>query len=162
MKKTTVIPTVILLTIILLIILVATIKGSFSINIGAKNSGTSVTATVLTQSESKSLETKESANGPVSIAVTPRSLEEDLVTWDFAVVLDTHSEELSSDMVAVSELVDDEGKSYKPVAWEGSPAGGHHRSGVLKFNSVSPKPKSVELKVRGVGGVAERSFKWVL
>jgi len=151
MKRTTATLTAILLIVILLIILVAAIKGSFSIH-----------ATKLTQSESKSLETKESANGPVSIAVTPRSLEEDLVAWDFAIVLDTHSEELTSDMVAVSELVDDEGKSYKPVSWEGSPPGGHHRSGVIKFNSVSPKPKSVELKVKSVGGVAERSFKWVL
>ena len=75
---------------------------------------------------------------------------------------DTHSEELSEDLVAVSELLDDQGKAYKPTSWDGSPPGGHHRNGVLKFNPISPKPRSLELKIKNVGGVVERSFKWDL
>ena len=109
-----------------------------------------------------SLETKESNDGPVSVAVTPRSLEEGSSSWDFDITLNTHSEDLSNDLVAVSELVIEGGKSYKPISWEGSPPGGHHRSGVLKFDPISPKPKSIELKIKNVGGVSERSFKWNL
>ncbi|MBI2329956.1 hypothetical protein HYU94_01035 [Candidatus Daviesbacteria bacterium] len=106
------------------------------------------------QSKPLSLETKENNEGPVAIKVTPKDLS------NFEIVLDTHSEELTADLVANSELVTDQGKSYKPVSWEGTPPGGHHRSGVLKFNSISPKPKSLELRIKDIGGVLERSFKW--
>lgn len=107
------------------------------------------------------LETKESNEGPVTVAVTPQSLGTS-ATWDFAISLNTHSEELSQDLVAVSELVDDQGNSYKPLSWEGAPPGGHHREGVLNFEPILPKPKFVEIKIKNVGGIKERSFKWIL
>ena len=77
---------------------------------------------------------------------------------------------MSADLVAVSELIDNQGKTYKPTSWEGSAPGGHHREGVLKFNPIpegknsfiSLKPKSLELKIKNVGGVPERRFKWQL
>lgn len=153
MKKVTVI-----LIAILLVILAFKLKDSFSINIGPKNINTSTNAT---NSASSGLETKESSEGPVTVAVTPKSLEESLASWDFAITLNTHSKELSEDLVAVSELVDDQEGSYKPMSWEGAPPGGHHREGILKFNPISPKPKSLELKIKNVGGIPERSFKWI-
>lgn len=106
--------------------------------------------------KTQNLETQENNEGPVSLKVTPKDL------WNFEVSLDTHSEELSEDLVAVSDLVDDQGKSHKPTSWEGAPPGGHHREGILKFNPISPRPKSLELKIKNVGGVPERSFKWGL
>ncbi|MBI2086128.1 hypothetical protein HYT74_02185 [Candidatus Daviesbacteria bacterium] len=138
MKKNTII-----FILVVIAALIYILKDNFSINIGP------------IQNKDSSLETKESNDGPVSVTVTPKG-------WDFDITLNTHSEELSEDLVAVSELVDDQGKSYKPVSWEGSPPGGHHRNGVLKFNPISPKPKSLELKIKNVAGVVERSFKWDL
>lgn len=160
----------IIFIVILLVILAVKLKDSFSINIGPKNTATSTNATNsassnenqggITQNTS-GLETKESTEGPVSVAVTPKSLEAS-TPWDFDITLNTHSEELSEDLVAVSELLNDQGKSYKPTAWEGAPPGGHHRQGILKFNPISPKPKSIEIKIKNVGGIPERSFKWNL
>lgn len=144
MKKLTII-----IIAILLVILVVKLKDSFSI-------------TNATNSASSGLETKKSNDGPVTVAVTPKSLGESLASWDFDITLNTHSEELGEDLVAVSELVDDQGKSYKPISWEGTLPGGHHREGVLKFNPISPRPKSIELKIKNVGGIPERSFKWNL
>ena len=103
-----------------------------------------------------------SDEGPVSIAVTPKDLSAGLSGWNFEITLVTHSGSIDADLGAVSELVDDNGKLYKPVSWEGSPPGGHHRNGMLKFNSISPKPKSIELKITDIGGVSERNFKWSL
>lgn len=108
------------------------------------------------------LETKESNEGPISVKVTPKDLNEELLSWDFEIALDTHSEELSVDLVTVSELMDEQAKPYKPIAWEGDPPGGHHRSGVLKFKPISSLPKSLELRIKNVGGISERSFKWNL
>lgn len=149
----------IIFIVILLVILAVKLKDSFSINIGPKNISTPTNAT---STASSGLGTKESSESPVTIAVTPRALEESSTSWDFEIALNTHSEELSADLVAVSELVDDSGKSYKPTSWEGSPPGGHHRQGILKFNSISPRPKSIELKIKNVGGIPERNFKWNL
>jgi len=150
MKKITII-----FFVLLAIVLIAILKNSFSINIGSN-------AITPTQNNDSSFETKESNDGPVSVAVTPKGLEEGLATWDFDITLNTHSEELSEDLVAVSELVDNQGKSYKPTSWEGAPPGGHHRQGILKFNPISPKPKSLELNIKNVGGIPERNFKWDL
>lgn len=59
-------------------------------------------------------------------------------------------------------LVDASGKQYRPLAWEGDPPGGHHRKGVLVFESIDPPPRSVTLKLRRIGSVPERSFTWTL
>ncbi len=157
MKKVT-----ILVIAILFVILAVKLKDSFSINIGPKNATTPISATNSTPKKSSGLETRESNDGPVSVAVTPKDLEDGLAAWDFHMTLNTHSEELSEDLVAISELVDDQGKVYKPASWEGAPPGGHHREGILKFNPISPKPESLELKIKNVGGISERRFKWDL
>lgn len=133
----------------LVAVLAFVLKDNFSIKINSKNEAAPTAQTT-------SFETKEDTQGPVSIAVTPSFTG----TWNFAISLNTHSEELDMDLVTVSELIDDKGKSYTAVSWEGAPPGGHHRNGTLKFNPISPKPKSVELKVKNIGGV-ERSFKWI-
>ena len=72
--------------------------------------------------------------------------------------MDTHSIELDQDMTKIAKLVDDQGKEYKPTAWNG-PTGSHHREGMLIFNQITPIPKSLELKISGIGGVV-RSFIW--
>ena len=75
--------------------------------------------------------------------------------------MDTHSVELDQDMIKIAIIVDDQGKEYKPIRWEGAEAGGHHREGVLIFSQITPTPKSVELKISSISDVV-RSFIWQL
>lgn len=97
--------------------------------------------------------------GAVSIKITPQNSLNSNV-WEFAVVFDTHSVELSEDPTKISLLIDGSGKEYEPIAWEGDAPGGHHRQGILKFNSLIPTPDAIKLKIIGVGGIQERLFVW--
>ncbi|OGM97435.1 MAG: hypothetical protein A2735_01740 [Candidatus Yanofskybacteria bacterium RIFCSPHIGHO2_01_FULL_41_21] len=96
----------------------------------------------------------------VTITVTPIDISSQLKKWEFEIVMDTHSVELNQDLTKMAVLVDDQGKEYKPLSWEGT-IGGHHREGLLIFNQIIPTPKSVQLKVSGIGDVI-RSFDWQL
>ena len=102
-----------------------------------------------------------SARG-VTVKVTPQNVAGDAKTWDFAVVLDTHSGDLSDDLVKSSLLLDGAGGKYSPIAWDGAAPGGHHREGVLRFKPVSPQQKSIELQITRAGEDAPRSFRWQL
>lgn len=95
-----------------------------------------------------------------TVIVTPIDILSQSKEWEFDIVMDTHSVELDQDMTKIAVLVDDSGKEYKPIAWEG-PTGGHHREGVLKFNQITPIPKSIELKISNIGDVV-RNFTWEL
>ena len=97
----------------------------------------------------------------VTVTVTPSDLGVESKEWKFDVVLNTHSVELDQDMTEVAALVDNSGNEYKPLRWEGAPAGGHHREGVLVFSPITPTPKSVELKITGIAD-AVRTFNWQL
>ena len=78
----------------------------------------------------------------------------------FDVRMGTHSVELKQDMVAVSLLKDSNGQVYRPENWEGSPPGGHHRSGSLEFSAIKGKPASVTLIIKNIANVPERVFTW--
>jgi hypothetical protein len=105
-------------------------------------------------------ESKTDTQGPVSITVTPKVLGNNTSSWKFDVVFNTHTVPLDQDPMQVITLTDEKGNVALPVAWEGSPSGGHHREGVLVFKSIQPAPLSVEMKISNVGGISERSFKW--
>jgi len=93
----------------------------------------------------------------VEVSVTPKTLSDEF--WTFEVMLNTHSVELSHDLTQSSTLVDKNGNNYKALVWEGDPPGGHHRTGVLKFDSI-PRQENIELRIKL--GDKERSFKWTL
>src|SRR3989344_5048688 len=112
------------------------------------------------QTDKSSFETKTDEQGQVSIKITPQTFSGS--QWKFDVVLDTHSVDLNQDLTQIAELIDDKGGVYKPIAWEGSAPGGHHREGVLAFEGISPSSLFVELKIKNVGDVPERLFKWDL
>jgi len=78
----------------------------------------------------------------------------------FQIRLNTHSVNLDQDLALVAELRDERGRTYIPVRWEGSPPGGHHRSGMLTFSKLPATVSEVTLTLRSVGGVAERNFSW--
>ena len=102
---------------------------------------------------------KDSANG-VTVAVTPGNLGADAKVWDFAVVLDTHSADLSDDLAKSAVLLDDRGNEFKALGWDGAAPGGHHRKGVLKFNPVAPRPLAIELRINRPGEGKARTFRW--
>ena len=94
--------------------------------------------------------------------VTPKVLAPDAPTWEFAVVLDTHSQDLADDLTKSAAIVAPGGARYSPVAWDGAPPGGHHREGVLRFQPVTPAPPAVELQIQRPGESAPRVFRWDL
>jgi len=96
----------------------------------------------------------------VKVTVVPKKFL-DKATWDFSVTVETHTQPLSDDL-AKSSLLIAEGRQYLPLGWEGAPAGGHHRKGVLHFKAIVPQPKSIELQIRLLADPSPRSFKWLL
>lgn len=108
------------------------------------------------------LDTRRSSAAGVTVKVTPKDVAPGSATWAFVVVLDTHSQDLSDDLVKTSALLDAQGVRYAPLAWEGAPPGGHHREGVLRFKGLGPAPGAFELQIRRAGEAAPRSFRWTL
>ncbi len=98
----------------------------------------------------------------VMVEVTPLNLPRGGPTFDFEVAFNTHSVDLSFDPAAISILRDDQGREYPAVAWEGAGPGGHHRSGVLRFEAPATATKFIEVIIHDVAGVPERVFQWNL
>ena len=105
---------------------------------------------------------QSSKAGGVTVAVTAQNLAASAKSWDFKVVLDTHSSDLSDDLLKTATLIDDKGSRHAPVKWEGAGPGGHHREGILKFNPVSPMPGAIELRITRAEEPQPRSFHWRL
>lgn len=116
-----------------------------------------------TQSASSAppLATQTSSGGGVTVKVTPKSLAPEGATWQFEVVLDTHSGALGQDMAKSAVLVDAQGREHAATAWTGDPPGGHHRKGVLTFKPLAAGTDEITLQIRDVG-VPQRSFRWSL
>jgi hypothetical protein len=94
--------------------------------------------------------------------VTPKAIAPDNPRWEFSVVLDTHSGDLSDDLMQTATLVTSDGRELKPIAWTGAGPGGHHREGVLEFSVPAPWPSAIELKVERAGESVARVFRWQL
>ena len=106
------------------------------------------------------LAARTSDEAGIKVIVTPKALGLGAKVWEFEVVLDTHTKPLNDDLAQITVLMDEAGRRYVPVAWQGDPPGGHHRKGILQFSAPAEMPKSVELQIKGVGGVATRTFRW--
>ncbi len=102
-----------------------------------------------------------SQQGAVTITVAPHGVSAKATTWDFDVKLETHTQALDDDLTKSATLLAD-GKSYRPLSWEGSPPGGHHRKGVLRFPAITPLPAAVELQIQRSGETVPRTFRWPL
>jgi hypothetical protein len=99
------------------------------------------------------------AGGGVTVDVT--FLKERAEGATFQVVLDTHSG--SVDGYRFEEIVrlrDGRGGEMSPAAVEGAKGSGHHREAMVRFAWPEPRPKTLELVVKGVAGVSERVFRW--
>lgn len=99
----------------------------------------------------------------VTIEVKPVVVSAQANTWSFQVSLNTHSQDLSDDLVRTAFILDRAGnKKLMPTAWTGDAPGGHHRKGVLSFKALTPLPKAIELRVQRAGEKAPRLFRWDL
>lgn len=82
----------------------------------------------------------------------------------FVVVLEASMVDLLPyDLKALSSARDDTGKSYLPKGIVESKGGNHYRREVLlSFPKPTPKTKWLELVIKDVAGVKERTFRWDL
>jgi hypothetical protein len=108
------------------------------------------------------LPAQSSQSGQVTVSVTPRDLSPGASEWVFDITVDSHGPELSEDLAAAAVIVDETGAELAVSSYSGDGPGGHHRQGELHFQPLKPTPTSITLKVRGVAGVGERSFSWMV
>lgn len=107
------------------------------------------------------LVTQKNEEGNVIVSATPEVLTVGKEPR-FSLAFDTHTVDLSFNVSETIELIDDTGKTYIKVQWEGSPNGGHHRNGILTFQEPLAQTKYVELIITNVAGVQKRKLRWTL
>lgn len=101
-----------------------------------------------------------SSDRGVTVKVTPKSVGAPGSRWEFNIVLDTHSADLSDDLTQSATLTTGDGRTFKPASWIGAGPGGHHRQGVLAFEVPAPRPRAIELHIARPGESAPRTFRW--
>jgi hypothetical protein len=120
-----------------------------------------------TASDGSSAATRTSDGGQVTVAVTWAGPAAGPV---FTVAMNTHAVDLNGyDLRQLAVLRTDKGQEVQPTGWD-APKGGHHRQGTLTFPAktmdgsplINPSTRSVELVIRDVAGVPERTFEWNL
>lgn len=101
-----------------------------------------------------------STEGGVTVKVTPTTVGKPGQAWEFKLVFDTHSSELTDDVVKGATLTLADGRKLKPVRWTGPGPGGHHREGLLSFDVGDAPAGAVELSIARPGEAAPRIFRW--
>lgn len=108
----------------------------------------------------RSFETKQNTEANVKISVTPQTLAPGKQAT-FQISFTTHSVDLNFDVSGIAALVDEKNNSLGKAVWEGTPPGGHHRSGTLTFPDPLPKKtKAMTLTLINISGIATRTFNW--
>ena len=153
LKKYFILPGLILLVVVLLTACQST---------GQKLNGSTVKQDNVEPVNTAMFKSQVNDEGGVTITVSPQDLSRNASSWDFEIVLSTHSVDLGQDLLQVAILTDNTGAIYAPIAWTGSEPGGHHREGILRFPLVTEDASWIELKIADVGAIAERIFKWEL
>ena len=114
----------------------------------------------MAQAASGAMEAQTSVERGVTVKVTPKLIGSQQTRWEFSVVLDTHSADISDDLVQSATLTTGDGRTLKPLNWVETVPGGHHREGVLAFEVPFPRPAAVELRIVRPGEAAPRTFRW--
>ena len=104
---------------------------------------------------------KVNEEGEVRVYVKPVSLTLGQKA-SFELAFDTHSINLDFEIEPSIKLIDSDGKIYSRATWNGSAAGGHHRSGIITFEDPLTDTGKVDLIVTKIGNTAERKFRWNL
>ncbi len=111
--------------------------------------------------ETIDLSSKTDTQNSVSFKVTPIDFNFDNPI-KFEIKIDTHSGSLDFDLTKISILEDNKGKQYQPLDWQGSPSGGHHRSGILFFPKLDIQTKNIKLIIKDISNGSPRIFEWEL
>ncbi len=104
--------------------------------------------------------------GAIIIEITPPNLDSLTDTFEFDVVLTTHSIDLSMDLATLSTLTADTGVSVESTLWD-APLGGHHVEGKLIFpatidgKSILEGASKLTLTISNVDAPS-RIFEWEL
>jgi hypothetical protein len=103
--------------------------------------------------------TQQVAGGGVTVTAT--LIKEDAEGTTIQLALNTHSVSLDAYKLETIALLRDDSRNLYPLqAVEKASGGGHHRQAVLRFAKVNPEAKAIELTVKDVAGVKERTFRW--
>jgi hypothetical protein len=127
----------------------------------AESAGQAVPSTGMTWMDGQS---REDAQGAVTILVTGKALNTDAGTLEFEVVMDTHSVELNMDLATLATLTTNTGVSVDGLTWITAETG-HHVTGMLSFRvtqdgvSILDGATELTLTIRNVDA-AERIFTW--
>ena len=125
-------------------------------------------APVSTESASPSNDsaTRIDQQGAIIVEITPLNLDSPTDTFEFDIVLTTHSIDLSMDLATLSTLTTDTGVSVESTLWD-APLGGHHVEGRLIFpatkdgKSILEGANKLTLTITDVDA-ASRTFEWEL
>lgn len=112
-----------------------------------------------TSSPVQSIAQQESDENNVVIVIKPEVLRV-YETPRFEIEFSTHSVNLDFEVSQISKIADDKGNEYKNSVWEGSPPGGHHRTGILTFNETLKESSGIQLIMQDDTGIGKRIFKW--
>lgn len=104
------------------------------------------------------LASQTNSQSGISFEVTPLEFNFDNPVR-FDVEITTHSGSLDFDPAKISTIKNSEGDQFAADEWKGSPAGGHHRSGVLVFPKLSAQTKILTLIIDDGN---QRIFEWEL
>ncbi len=94
----------------------------------------------------------------ISASVRPEDFIEN-ENISFHIAFNTHTVDLGFKLNDIAEVIDDSGYKYNFINWEGDPAGGHHRSGILIFEPLRAGAKSLKLTLFNVNNL-DRVFEW--
>ncbi len=115
--------------------------------------------TLAASADASSKLSQQVAGGGVTVIAT--LLKDQGEATAIKLVLETHSVNLDGyKWEAIATLRDENGRTYPVEAVENASGGGHHRQAVLRFDKVGPEAKMIELIVKDVAGVKERTFRW--
>ena len=123
-------------------------------------------ATLLPNTADNSDMTRIDEQGAVVFEVTPISLANASDVFEFDVVMNTHSIDLSMDLAALATLTTDNGVTVQAARWD-APLGGHHVEGKLIFpatkdgRSILEGANKLTLTILNVD-VPSRVFEWQL
>jgi len=110
--------------------------------------------------------TRTDQQGMVVVEVTPLNLGTPADTLIFEVAMNTHSVDLSMDLVQLSTLTTNTGMVIQALSWD-APLGGHHVSGKLTFPamkdgvSIMDGVTNITLQIRNMEADL-RTFEWQL
>ncbi len=105
------------------------------------------------------LESRVDSRNGINIEVSSENFRIDKPI-EFSISFSTHVGDMRFDVGQIAYLVDSAGNTYKPIRWEGDPPGGHHRSGRLLFPALKGDTAEIELVMKNIYDIDERTFHW--